>query len=272
VAKLVLFLQDGSTLGIILAKERMVIGRRADNDVCLPYPAVSGEHAQVVTIFADSFLEDLGSTNGTLVNGKAVAKHFLRDGDQIEIGRQCLVYLADDTAEVEPLPAPPGGRAETSTAPGRVVKTATDALVAKPKRAPPPARVEDLDELLGSPHDDEMEQPAHATVDTSTLDLPDEVAPLTTPAVTPVPFLKVLSGPNAGRTLELDRDDLSLGRVGVQVARIRKQGGTFRLVPVEGDPPPGVNGAPVGAEGVELRPGDQLEVAGARIEFALPAS
>ena len=69
--KLVLFLADGTTMDVPLDKERITIGRRADNDVCLPYPAVSGEHAQVVTILADSFLEDLGSTNGTLVNGKA---------------------------------------------------------------------------------------------------------------------------------------------------------------------------------------------------------
>src|SRR5665213_1348909 len=101
--KLVLFLQDGSTKAINLGKERVVIGRRADNDVCLPYPAVSGEHVAVVTILADSFLEDLGSTNGTLVNGAAVQKHFLRDRDQIDIGQQKLVYLADESAQLEDL-------------------------------------------------------------------------------------------------------------------------------------------------------------------------
>jgi len=70
--KLVLYLADGTTRDVPLEKERVTIGRRADNDVCLPFPAVSGEHAQIVTILADSFLEDLGSTNGTLVNGKPI--------------------------------------------------------------------------------------------------------------------------------------------------------------------------------------------------------
>ena len=103
--KLVLFLKDASPVEIPLAKERVTIGRRADNDVCLPFPAVSGDHAAVVTILADSFLEDLGSTNGTLVNGRPVAKHFLRDRDQIDIGRQLLVYLADVEGQAEPPPS-----------------------------------------------------------------------------------------------------------------------------------------------------------------------
>jgi FHA domain len=102
VAKLVLFLPDGSTKAITLNKERIVIGRRVDNDVCLPFPAVSGEHAAVVTILSDSFLEDLSSTNGTLVNGATVQKHFLRDRDQIDIGRQKLIYLADEAADLLP--------------------------------------------------------------------------------------------------------------------------------------------------------------------------
>src|SRR5438132_8876729 len=97
-SKLVMFLPDGTTLDVPLARERTTIGRRADNDICLPNLAVSGEHAVVVTILADSFLEDLNSTNGTLVNGGPIAKHFLRDRDQIDIGRHKLVYCADDGA------------------------------------------------------------------------------------------------------------------------------------------------------------------------------
>ena len=107
--KLVLILPDGRTRDIPLDRERITIGRRADNDVCLPFPAVSGEHAAVVTILDDSFLEDLSSTNGTLVNGKSVAKHFLRDHDEIDIGRQMLVYVSGDG---DSMPAGGGRRDE----------------------------------------------------------------------------------------------------------------------------------------------------------------
>ena len=99
-SKLVLNLEDGSTIDIPLDHERITIGRRADNDVCLPNLAVSGEHAAVVTILDDSFLEDLGSTNGTLVNGNPIVKHFLRDRDEIDVGRHKFVYYADDQEDV----------------------------------------------------------------------------------------------------------------------------------------------------------------------------
>src|SRR5450631_1835447 len=99
-SKLVLQLEDGTTMDIPLDQERITLGRRADNDVCLPNLAVSGEHAAVVTILDDSFLEDLGSTNGTLVNGNAIVKHFLRDRDEIDVGRHKFVYYADDSESV----------------------------------------------------------------------------------------------------------------------------------------------------------------------------
>src|SRR5437868_11745362 len=102
--KLVLYMPDGSTREIFLTRERIRIGRRPDNDIPLPFPAVSGEHAAIVTVLADSFLEDLGSTNGTFVNGKSIAKHFLRDRDRIDIGRENFIYYADDDAKPEPLP------------------------------------------------------------------------------------------------------------------------------------------------------------------------
>ena len=71
-AKLILSM-DGLVLKEIpLNKERMSIGRRANNDIQIDNLAISGEHAAVVTILNDSFLEDLNSTNGTLVNGQPV--------------------------------------------------------------------------------------------------------------------------------------------------------------------------------------------------------
>jgi predicted component of type VI protein secretion system len=97
-AKLILSM-DGLVLKEIpLRKERMSIGRKAHNDIQIDNMAISGEHAAVVTILNDSFLEDLNSTNGTLVNGQPVKKHFLKDGDVIELGKYKMKYLVEAVA------------------------------------------------------------------------------------------------------------------------------------------------------------------------------
>lgn len=80
-----------------LDKEVMTIGRKEDNDIRIENLAVSGHHAKLLTIFDDSFLEDLNSTNGTFVNGKPIDKHPLRNGDVITIGKHELTYINDST-------------------------------------------------------------------------------------------------------------------------------------------------------------------------------
>src|SRR5207249_5217743 len=77
---------------IALTKERTTIGRKPHNDVQIDNLAVSGEHAVIVTILQDSFLEDLGSTNGTVVNGQPIKKHFLQNNDITEPGKYKQKY------------------------------------------------------------------------------------------------------------------------------------------------------------------------------------
>jgi len=94
-AKLILSM-DGLVLKEIpLAKERLTIGRKPHNDIQIDNLAISGEHAVIVTILNDSFLEDLNSTNGTLVNGQPIKKHILRNNDVVELGKYKLKYMTD---------------------------------------------------------------------------------------------------------------------------------------------------------------------------------
>jgi hypothetical protein len=62
-AKLIMSLDNAVIREMALEKERVTIGRKAHNDIQIDNLAVSGEHALIVTILNDSFLEDLGSTN-----------------------------------------------------------------------------------------------------------------------------------------------------------------------------------------------------------------
>ena len=92
-SKLILSLEGKPFKEYPLEKERMLIGRKPGNDIQIDDVAVSGEHALVITILNDSFLEDLGSTNGTKVNGNAIKKYFLQNNDVISIGKYRLSYV-----------------------------------------------------------------------------------------------------------------------------------------------------------------------------------
>jgi pSer/pThr/pTyr-binding forkhead associated (FHA) protein len=80
------------------------IGRRPDADITIDGMAVSGEHANIFTIGEDSFIQDLGSTNGTFVNSKKISKHHLKHGDVIMIGKHTLSYTNETQVKVAPVP------------------------------------------------------------------------------------------------------------------------------------------------------------------------
>src|SRR5450759_3636871 len=101
-AKLILSMDGVIIKEYPLNKERMTIGRKAHNDIAIDNLAVSGEHAAIVTILHDSFLEDMDSTNGLEVNGKPTKKHFLQNNDVIEIGKHKLKYINDQITQTSP--------------------------------------------------------------------------------------------------------------------------------------------------------------------------
>lgn len=92
-AKLVVS-QNGMIEGhYFLDKTRFTLGRLPDSDIYLNHPGVSNVHAVIVTLSNDHILEDLGSTNGTLINGEKVTKHILQNNDVIELSCYQLKYV-----------------------------------------------------------------------------------------------------------------------------------------------------------------------------------
>lgn len=134
-ARLILSM-DGLVLKEIpLRKERLSIGRKPHNDIQIDNLTISGEHAAIVTILNDSFLEDLDSTNGTQVNGMPVKRHFLRHNDVIELGKYRLKYLVDapagngGSADASPLPAfDPAGQPFAEPVPAEAPAAAVGAI------------------------------------------------------------------------------------------------------------------------------------------------
>jgi pSer/pThr/pTyr-binding forkhead associated (FHA) protein len=76
-----------------LTKDRTTLGRRPYNDIVIDNLAVSGEHAVLQMTGSEVYLEDLNSTNGTYVNGKAVKKQLLQNNDTVEIGKYKIKYI-----------------------------------------------------------------------------------------------------------------------------------------------------------------------------------
>lgn len=95
-AKITLALNDKILQEIQLYKERISIGRSPQNDIVLDNRAISAEHAVIVTVNNDSFLEDLNSTNGTQVNGQPIKKHFLQENDVIALAQYRLRYFSNE--------------------------------------------------------------------------------------------------------------------------------------------------------------------------------
>jgi pSer/pThr/pTyr-binding forkhead associated (FHA) protein len=78
-----------------LTKDRTTLGRRPYNDIVIDNLAVSGEHAVMLMTGNEVHLEDLNSTNGTYVNGKAAKKQLLQNNDTVEIGKYKIKYVSE---------------------------------------------------------------------------------------------------------------------------------------------------------------------------------
>ncbi len=283
-AKLILSV-DGQVLKEYqLTKERTLIGRKPHNDIPIDNLAVSGEHAAIITILNDSFIEDLGSTNGTMVNGKPVKKHFLQNNDVVEIGKHKLKYFNDaptaaTAADFEktmiirnpakaapPPPAADKGMGDTQTnlkamapeapkaaAAPSATTTATSPPAPAPAHAPAPP----------------PPPPAASATSTSPPAPTPSSAPGAAAGATPLreAAIQVLSGAAAGRTLDLTKNLTTIGKPGLQVAVITKRPNGYFITHVEGATYPTLNGASLGAQARALGDHDLIEIAGVKMEF-----
>ena len=104
-----------------LIKDRSTIGRRPYNDVVIDNLAVSGEHAVLQLSGLEVYVEDLNSTNGTYVNGKAIKKQLLQNGDFVEIGKYRIQLSNEDSPATAPAQGSAAIKVMTGAAAGREV-------------------------------------------------------------------------------------------------------------------------------------------------------
>jgi pSer/pThr/pTyr-binding forkhead associated (FHA) protein len=243
-AKLIMSLDNAVIREVPLDKERFTVGRKAHNDIQIDNLAVSGEHALIVTILNDSFLEDLGSTNGTLVNGNPIKKHILHSNDVIEIGKYKLKFVSEQ----------PTGQASVAD----FEKT----MVLRPPMAK--AAMEGMPAGFG----DTQVNPSATTTQSQ----PRHAVAAAAKQAEKMAAVQILSGPAAGKELELTKNLTTLGKPGVQVAVITRRPHGYFIAHVEGAKFPIINGKTLDAQAHPLNDHDVVELAGVKMEFFLKNS
>jgi pSer/pThr/pTyr-binding forkhead associated (FHA) protein len=229
--KLVVSLDGVVIKEVQVTKDKTTLGRRPYNDIVIDNLAVSGEHAVLQMVGADVFIEDLNSTNGTYINGKAVKKQLLAHNDTVEIGKYKIKYLVDDGVDYEKtMIMKPGSMPGPTTGPGAVA-TADRATFAHTMPAGSNSGFGGLSSSPGSA------------------------------------AIKVLNGAAAGREVPLTKVVTTVGKPGVQVASITKRPGGYVLAHVEGANKPTVNGSQLAGDSAQLRNGDVIELAGTQMQF-----
>jgi len=229
--KLVVSLDGVVIKEVQITKDKTTLGRRPYNDIVIDNLAVSGEHAVLQMVGADVFIEDLNSTNGTYINGKAIKKQLLTHNDTVEIGKYKIKFLVDDSGEYE--------------------KT----MIMRPASPPP----------LGASNPMQSAHPAYAGGAPSGFGGLG-AAPVPAPVAQPA-SIKVLNGAAAGREVTLTKVVTTVGKPGVQVASITKRPNGYAFAHVEGATRPSINGVPLVGDSVPLRNGDVIELAGTQMQF-----
>jgi pSer/pThr/pTyr-binding forkhead associated (FHA) protein len=266
-AKLILSM-DGLVLKEIpLTKERTTIGRKPHNDIQIDNLAVSGEHAVIVTILNDSFLEDLGSTNGTVVNGNAIKKHFLQSNDVVELGKYKLKFVGEA--------APAAGVEKADFERTMVLRPSAMKAASEQAKAMAAAGGGATQASAVAQRAAAVQAAGATAAATGTADK-DSKAPAT--AVPPAPpvrpaqplgAIQLLSGGNAGKELELTKPLTTLGKPGVQVAVLTRRPQGYFITHVEGANRPTLNGQQIGPAPTALKDHDVIELAGVKMEFFL---
>ena len=248
-AKIILSMNGAVVQEYPLDKERMTIGRKSHNSIVIDNLAVSGEHAAIVTILNDSFLEDLNSTNGLTVNGIATKKHFLQNNDVIEIGKYKLKYLNDQTSQT------------TAADFEKTMILRTPAARSAPKADP----LEQTGKLHSS-----MQHPQAAPATAPVKPAVVPAAAASSPAAAPqsgIGMIQILTGPNAGKELELTKNLTTLGKAGTQVVVLTKRAQGYFITYVEGSSYPTLNAKPLSDQPHQLKANDIIELAGVKMEF-----
>jgi len=247
--KLVVSLDGVVIKEVQITKDKTTLGRRPYNDIVIDNLAVSGEHAVLQMVGADVFIEDLNSTNGTYINGKAIKKQLLSHNDTVEIGKYKIKYLVDESSDHErTIIVRPGSNAPSSAAAVSPMAPGSGA-----------SNTQSFPGSAGALSSSSIGAGAGAGAGAG------GGAGAGAGGGATSALIKVLNGAAAGREVALTK--VTVGKPGVQVASITKRPNGYAIAHVEGAARPSLNGALLVGDSAPLRDGDVIELAGTQMQF-----
>ena len=274
---LVVTLEDKMVGEFPIAKEKMTIGRKPDNDICINNLAISSYHTQIITVLDSSFLEDLNSTNGTYVNARLVKKHALEDGDLIDVGNYRIRYVGnepqssdDENSDVleKTIVLSPG----TADSVEEFLRKENTIIEPKPTStlSNHPAPIIDTRDEAEIKADPPVEKAVETTNQKPTpLEASSNINNELSDQTERLGKLQVLNGKNSGLVLDLKKSLTTFGSPKLAVAGVTKRARGYFLIHVQGQEgqPTLLNGEPLKDKATQLEDNDIIEVANIKLEF-----
>jgi pSer/pThr/pTyr-binding forkhead associated (FHA) protein len=244
-ARIVVSLESQILMELELTKPVTVVGRHPACDVVIDSPHISARHVLFRQVGSTVYVEDLASTNGTIVNGIAASHQVVHHLDLIELGRHKVHFFDESmlSASVENL---------ETTVVTEYERTMLAAHVqpAQPAKASAASAEVDLDRTRMIPkYDGEM--------------------PLeqTKPGVKAPPLaLKVLAGDARGKLIALDKPNTMIGTAGTDTALVVKRAGRFHIARLGGQSPLKLNRRELGPGAHPIEEKDVIDIGGASFQ------
>lgn len=238
-ARIVLSLDDAIVTEVELTKPVTVLGRHPACDICVDHPAISGRHLLFRQVGRTVYVEDLGSTNGTKVNGIAATNQVVHHLDLVEVGRHKVHFFDEDML------AGRVGGLETTVQTDYERTVMADHAPARTEAAPKPERDVQLDRTMAIPR----LGPAQETVSTGEGDAGSLA-------------LRVVAGDNPGQVVALNRPNTMIGVAGGDTALVIRRGRSFFIARLSGNRAPRLNRKELAPGTHPIAPQDTIDVGG----------
>jgi len=228
-----------------LKQGELIIGRDDDCGLTLNDHSISNHHAKIITLFNATYIEDMGSTNGTFVNGKQVKEHILRDGDVVTVGKRYRLGF-EKTSSVA------GEKGDKTTVMNRGEMSNALAEFARKEK-----------------QQKNDKAPASSMPVSATHSQPEAEA-IPAASVSGKASLRIMAGKLSGREMPLNRRSTRLSRAGVTHANVKRNEHGYYLQRDASAPENSkimLNDVSISAEAILLTPGDVINLNGVLLAF-----